>query len=51
MITRKKLAETLRIIRTDGATAFYNGTLAGTIAEEVGAAGGPLTSAELAQYM
>ena len=51
MITRKKLAETLRIIRTDGATAFYNGTLAGTIAEEVGAAGGPLTSADLAQYM
>ncbi|MCK5768732.1 gamma-glutamyltransferase [Algiphilus sp.] len=42
------LAETLDIIARDGGRAFYEGPLADRIADGLGAAGAPLTAADLA---
>ena len=46
----KDYAETLRAIATDGADAFYRGSIARRIAEDMEANGGILTTEDLAQY-
>ncbi|MDH3534103.1 MAG: gamma-glutamyltransferase, partial [Gammaproteobacteria bacterium] len=44
------LAESLSMIANEGARVFYEGKLAEAIVAHVGAAGGALTAADLAQY-
>ena len=45
-----ELAKTLETIARDGPDAFYEGTIAASIAKHVRAAGGILTAADLADY-
>lgn len=46
----KDYAETLRTIATEGAQAFYRGSIARRIAEDMAASGGIITYEDLAQY-
>jgi gamma-glutamyltranspeptidase/glutathione hydrolase len=45
-----ELAATLQVIATEGARAFYTGTLAGTIAKSMQSIGGLWTAADLSGY-
>lgn len=45
-----KLAETLRIVATEGADAIYNGSLTSRLVEDIKRAGGVITEEDLANY-
>jgi gamma-glutamyltranspeptidase/glutathione hydrolase len=49
-VTNAALGKTLRRIGVEGARAFYEGPVAGEIAEVAKAAGSPLTTADLGMY-
>jgi gamma-glutamyltranspeptidase/glutathione hydrolase len=49
-LVQKDLAATLRRIAAEGADAFYTGTIARAIAEDMAAQGGDITADDLAHY-
>jgi gamma-glutamyltranspeptidase len=50
LLKNPKLAETLEAVAKQGASVLYNGELAQTLVEEVQAAGGILSTADMADY-
>lgn len=50
ILRRPKLARTLRIIATEGAEAFYTGSLAPSIVYDIKSAGGIVSASDLANY-
>lgn len=49
-MARPRLAVTLETLGTEGAQGFYNGTIAGNIVRDIGAAGGVITAEDLSSY-
>lgn len=47
---RRKLAQTMRTLATEGAAAFYTGSMAATIVAEIAERGGIVSVDDLAQY-
>ena len=50
IITNAALANTLELISLQGASAFYNGTLAQTMVQEINNAGGNVSVSDFAKY-